>query len=389
MTRAAIYCRISRDDKDDPGLGVARQEKDCRKLCADRGWTVIEPLYVDNDIGASKGQHRAQWKKMVADLEAGQVDAVVVYHQSRLSRYPLELEQFYKTCEEAGVSELAVVSGGPVPVDGAGSLFVARINAAKDAEDARLTGERVKRKKLELAQAGKPSGGGRPFGYEADGLTVREPEAALIRAAANSILAGASVRSIREQWRADDGETVTQERYRLTGKGTPGRWSTTAVRSLLMSPRNAGLRQHQGEIIGDAIWPAILERETWEQLCAVLSDPSRRPAPASHKYPLKGILRCADCDLPLSGTPRIKVGVSVAHYGCRKETGGCGPSSRPEPSSATSSPWCCGWPTPPPCGTSSPPERQASPTRHGSWWLRTPPMRRCWPSSPTTTPTES
>jgi N6-adenosine-specific RNA methylase IME4 len=50
-TRCAIYARIS-SDRDDTQLGVDRQEQDCRKLCADRGWTV-SGVYADNDISAA------------------------------------------------------------------------------------------------------------------------------------------------------------------------------------------------------------------------------------------------------------------------------------------------------------------------------------------------
>jgi DNA invertase Pin-like site-specific DNA recombinase len=37
---AAIYCRISRD-REGAGLGVQRQEEDCRQLAASLGWTVV------------------------------------------------------------------------------------------------------------------------------------------------------------------------------------------------------------------------------------------------------------------------------------------------------------------------------------------------------------
>ena len=49
---AAIYVRIS-DDREGAGLGVQRQEKDCRALCKRSGWHSIG-LYVDNDLSASR-----------------------------------------------------------------------------------------------------------------------------------------------------------------------------------------------------------------------------------------------------------------------------------------------------------------------------------------------
>ena len=53
---AAVYCRIS-DDREGAGLGVARQEADCRQRAAALGWTVVG-LYVDNDLSAYAGKVR-------------------------------------------------------------------------------------------------------------------------------------------------------------------------------------------------------------------------------------------------------------------------------------------------------------------------------------------
>jgi hypothetical protein len=46
--RAALYVRIS-SDRGGAGLGVARQEEDCRALCARLGWRPVE-VYADNDV---------------------------------------------------------------------------------------------------------------------------------------------------------------------------------------------------------------------------------------------------------------------------------------------------------------------------------------------------
>ena len=48
--RAAIYVRISQD-RAGAGLGIARQEDDCRALCERKGWQVAG-IYADNDVSA-------------------------------------------------------------------------------------------------------------------------------------------------------------------------------------------------------------------------------------------------------------------------------------------------------------------------------------------------
>lgn len=47
-----------------------------------------------------------------------------------------------------------------------------------------------------------------------------------------------------------------------------GPWRTPTLAGLLASPRNAGLRQHRGQVIGDAIWEPIVSAETRERLLA-------------------------------------------------------------------------------------------------------------------------
>ena len=61
---AAIYCRIS-DDREGAGLGVARQEADCRPLCERRGYSgdAIR-LYIDNDVSAYSGKRRPEYERL-------------------------------------------------------------------------------------------------------------------------------------------------------------------------------------------------------------------------------------------------------------------------------------------------------------------------------------
>ncbi|MDA8046846.1 MAG: recombinase family protein, partial [Actinomycetota bacterium] len=86
-----LYSRIS-EDLDGTGLGVARQEEDCRKLADLRGWSVSK-VYQDNDVPAFKSKVvRPQFERMLTDLESGVIDGVVVYDLDRFARQPVDLE---------------------------------------------------------------------------------------------------------------------------------------------------------------------------------------------------------------------------------------------------------------------------------------------------------
>ena len=73
---AAIYARISRDDGTVQGLGVARQETDCRALVDRLGWTVGD-VYVDNDASAYSGRARPEYQRMLQAVRDGHVEAIV------------------------------------------------------------------------------------------------------------------------------------------------------------------------------------------------------------------------------------------------------------------------------------------------------------------------
>ncbi len=83
-TRAAIYTRISSDPKDTQ-LGVQRQEDECRQLVALRGWEVAG-VYQDNDQSAFNGHARPEYRRLLEDVRAGRVQAVVAWHPDRLTR---------------------------------------------------------------------------------------------------------------------------------------------------------------------------------------------------------------------------------------------------------------------------------------------------------------
>lgn len=84
--RTAIYCRIS-DDREGRGLGVARQEKDCRDVAGRLGWQVGQ-VFADNDISAYRGKLRPQYQAMLGAVREGQADGIIIcWHNDRLHRH--------------------------------------------------------------------------------------------------------------------------------------------------------------------------------------------------------------------------------------------------------------------------------------------------------------
>jgi len=280
---AAIYVRASWDPNETQ-LAITRQEKDCRALAKRRGWRVGK-LYVDNNVSGWKAKDRPAWLQMLADIKAGEVDAVIVWHLDRLTRRPIDLEHFFEVCDAAGIKDLATVSGD-VDLSTFDGQFLARILGAVARKESDDKSRRIRRKHLELAEAGKPVGGGRCFGYQADRVTIDPIEAALVREAADRVLAGQSLRAIGLDW---------NRRGIVTPAGRP--WSNNRLKRVLTNWRMAGVRSLADQPVAKAIWEPILDEITVRRLRALLLDPGRRVnAKEVRTYVLTGLLRCWRCE---------------------------------------------------------------------------------------------
>lgn len=341
-TRAAIYCRISRD-REGAGLGVDRQREDCEQLAEQLGLTIHD-VYSDNDLSAYSGKPRPDYKRMLDDIRAGRVDVVLSWHTDRLHRSPAELEEYIDVCEPRRV-ETRTVKAGQLDLSTATGRMIARQLGVQARYEVERMVERQKRTRDQMAAHGKHFGGRRPFGWETDGYTprslfcpacgaagdfatrhvctvcdavdeftadwkckscsavgavtarcecpacktdavpVKGSEFAAISEAAEAVLAGASLRSIAAEWNEHGLPT-----------STGGHWEGPEVGGMLRRARNAGIVVHRGKEAGPARWLAPLDEATWRSVVAVLDDPDRRNTPGNErKYLGSGLYECGVC----------------------------------------------------------------------------------------------
>jgi len=262
-TIGSVYLRISQD-RSGEGLGVQRQEQDCRKLADSLGWTVAK-VYEDNDTSAYSGKRRPAYAELLADIDSGAVAGVIAWHPDRLHRSPRELEEYIDLAERMKVVT-HTVQAGKWDLSTPSGRAVARTLGAWARYESEHKGERIRRARQQQALAGGWHGGIRPYGFEPDGVTVRDCEAREIARAAESVLAGASLRSCVRDLNERGIPTATAR----------GPWTSLALKDTIMRPRTAGLSSHLGEVVGPAVWPAIVGEDTWRAVCAILSDKSRR-----------------------------------------------------------------------------------------------------------------
>ncbi|HEY8828638.1 MAG TPA: recombinase family protein [Jatrophihabitantaceae bacterium] len=306
------YARIS-SDRSGEEAGVGRQLADIRALAATNGDRIIEEV-IDNDESAYlRRKPRPGFTRVVDMVKAGEVAGIYTWHPDRLYRSPLDLESLVALVEAHGLV-VRTAKAGDIDLGTPTGRMTARVVGSMARYESEHKAERQARQHQQLAEQGKPSGGGRrPFGYLADKVTVEPTEAAALRTAAESILAGGTI--------------AEAARHLSATLNRPVR--ANILRNLLTGPRVAGKRQHipaadrrQGVTtpkLTDAVWPAILDLETWQRLRILLLDPARRNTRPPRSYLLSGLLICSLCDAPMTG--------GNSAYKCSVSSGGCGKMS--------------------------------------------------------------
>jgi site-specific DNA recombinase len=315
--RATVYTRQSQD-RSGAGLAVARQQEACEKLCEDRGWTV-ERVLSDNDISASSTKVRPGYRHLLQLVDDRAVDVVVVWHVDRLVRRLADLEDVIERCEKAGV-RLATVSGDVDLTTDAGRL-VARILASVARGEVERKSARQRSAQAQAAKQGRRVGGRRPFGFEQDGITIRPAEAAAIRAGYDMVLTGVPLAGVARDWNE---RGLTPGQFKRDGR--PSSWRHDNVRACLLNPRNAGIRSHNGEEIGPAVWPALVPEETFRAVVGIITHTDRRHGPNAAKALLTGIGLCGVCDAGVHGG-RTRDGQRI--YRCKAGYGHFGRKADP------------------------------------------------------------
>ena len=249
--------------------------------------TIIEPPSTSGY--KNRGRSRPKFREVLLPmLASGEAQAILVYKSERLSRgggpgwAPI-----WDAYEQGGGDNHDRFVATP---NGWMTELEIGIRASMDREEAKKMSQRTTDNHARAAQAGKPRHGGlRPFGYEADLVTVCEPEAALIREAAGRVHRGESAWGVARDWNTRGIKT-----------STGNHWGSQTLKRLLRSGRIAGYREVKGEIVAKAVWPAILDEAIWNEVRGLLDrHPSNGRTAAgggrARSFLLNGFVYCGRC----------------------------------------------------------------------------------------------
>lgn len=323
-TRCAIYTRKSTEE----GLEQEFNSLDAQREAAEayiasqqhEGWIRLEDRY--DDGGFTGGNiERPALKRLMADIEAGKIDTVLVYKVDRLSRSLLDFARIMETFEKKKVSFVSVTQQFNTSSSMGRLILNVLLSFAQFERE--LISERTRDKMAAARRKGKWIGGKPVLGYDIDPvvtkLVVNEDEARRVRAIFDLYLEHEALLPVTQELKRR-GWTLKRWTMR-NGKETGGQpFNKTNLYKLLTNPIHAGKITYKDEV-HPGEHPAIVPEGVFNKVQSVLAQ-NRVNGGARvrnrHGALLKGLLRCRPCGCGMFHTYSCKKGRRYRYYVCLK-----------------------------------------------------------------------
>jgi site-specific DNA recombinase len=282
--RCAVYTRKSSEEGLEQEFNsLDAQREACEAYVASQrpeGWILIHDHY--DDGGYSGGTlERPGLKRLLADIEQGRIDVVVVYKIDRLSRSLMDFAKLVESFERNNVTFVSVTQSFNTTTSmGRLTLNILLSFAQFERE---VIGERIRDKFAASRKKGMWMGGFVPLGYQVENrkLVVDEREAATVRMIFESFVKVGSATVLARQLNADG---VTTRSGRPIDKGF--------LYKMFNNQIYIGMAVHKGTAYPGE-HEAIISREMWDKVHAILKDSPRTRANKTRRIEpalLRGLL---------------------------------------------------------------------------------------------------
>lgn len=289
--RCAIYTRKSTThglEKEFSSLD-AQWEACAGYVRGQAGWDLVPERYDDGGFTGANLE-RPAFQRLMADVEAGKVDVVVVYKIDRLSRSLLDFASLMERFRKVGAYFVSVTQPFLSADSDAMAQLLLNVLMAFAQFERQMIAERIKDKVVASRRKGLWTGGNVPFGYRVEGrkLLPEPAEARLV------------LEMVKAYERLGSDAAVVRELRASGTKTRSGRpWTAQSVARVLTSPVYAGFVT-LGEEVHEGEHAALVDRDRFARLQeqrkaqtgpgsnAEFAQRQRNP-----EYLLRGMLFCA------------------------------------------------------------------------------------------------
>ncbi|MGV3609197.1 MAG: recombinase family protein [Planctomycetaceae bacterium] len=317
--RCAIYTRKSTEEgleQEFNSLDAQRESAEAFiKSQAHEGWVCLKTTYDDGGFTGGN-MDRPALQRLMADIEAGKVDCVVVYKVDRLSRSLLDFARMMEIFDRKQVSFVSVTQQFNTSTSMGRLILNVLLSFAQFERE--MISERTRDKMAAARRKGKYVGGVCMLGYDIDRerkkLVVNELEAEQVRQIFQLYLEHRGLIPVvqelaRRGWNSKTHLTLKGESH----GGSP--FTKTSLHKLLTSVTYRGQVRYRDELYAGE-HPAIVEESTWTHVQELLKENAgkRRTVALSTRGLLSGLLRCKNCACKMTLVASGKGGTKRYRY---------------------------------------------------------------------------
>ncbi|QDV30244.1 DNA-invertase hin [Planctopirus ephydatiae] len=320
MVRCAIYTRKSTEE----GLEQEYSSLDAQRDAAEayvssqkhEGWEIVAKSYNDGGFTGSN-MERPALQNLLADIEAGEIDCVIVYKVDRLSRSLLDFTKIVEKFDQHGVSFVSVTQQFNTSTSMGRLVLNVLLSFAQFERE--MISERIRDKVAASRRRGKWSGGMPLLGYTVENtkLIVDEVEADRVRQIFELYIEHCALLPVVKVLRQRS--WTTKQWVTRKGDHRGGReFTKNALYKLLTNITYIGKirykdETHQGE--HDAIVPLDLFCQVGIRLKAN-GQSGGTGVRNKHNALLKGLIWCKSCGRPMTHSYSSKGNKRYRYYVC-------------------------------------------------------------------------
>ena len=296
--RCAVYTRKSSEEGLDQEYNSIDAQRDAGHayIASQRaeGWIAVADDY-DDPAFSGGNMERPALKRLMADIEAGKIDVIVIYKIDRLTRSLADFSKMVEVFERQGVSFVSVTQQFNTTTSMGRLMLNVLLSFAQFERE--VTGERIRDKIAASKRKGMWMGGIPPIGYDVANRRLIPNEAET-----------KTIAHIFQRFVELGSTTKLVKELRLDGV-TSKAWTTQDGKVREGKPIDKGLiykvlnnRTYLGELRHKELWyqaehPPIISKSIWDDAHAILSTNGRVRATttrAKTQYLLKGIVFGSD-----------------------------------------------------------------------------------------------
>ena len=316
--RCAIYTRKSTEDGLEQEFNSLDAQRDSGEAFirsqAHEGWDCLPDRYDDGGFTGGN-MERPALKRLMADIEAGRIDCVVVYKVDRLSRSLLDFARMMETFDKYKVSFVSVTQQFNTASSMGRLILNVLLSFAQFERE--MISERTRDKIAATRRKGKWSGGKPLLGYNVvdTKLVVVPEEAEQVRRIFQMYVDGDGLTWLAQQleqfgWR--NKQWTTHKGNECGGRP----FDKTSLYKLLTNVVYIGKVRYKDEV-HPGEHRAIVPEELWQKVQAKFEFQRRTGgALVRNKFGaiLKGLLHCTPCKCVMSPTHSTRQGTKRYRY---------------------------------------------------------------------------